>query len=311
MKNNNMRGFLVSFAVCGMLILLVAVVASCGDSGAPADVTADSLSDGFVDVTGGDAGDTAGADAVDQDVTAVLDSEMKKIRTGILFMMGCSKADESVCELDEFPYHPVTLPEYYMDKTEVTNRMYKACVDAQACETPMSDPESGCNWDPVAGADKPVVCVVWLQAKAFCEWAGRRLPTEAEWEKAARGTNERRYPWGVIEATCVHAVMDGNGGDGCGTGGALPVCSRPEGNSPFSLCDMAGNVWEWTADFYSPDYYANSPADDPQGPGTGTARVMRGGSFADGHEYLRTSDRASLDPGFFYNNVGFRCAKSM
>jgi formylglycine-generating enzyme required for sulfatase activity len=313
MKNKNMRGLPVSLVACGMLILLGAGVASCGDSNAPADVPADSLVDAFVDVSGGDAGDTAGADAVDLDVTGLLDSAMVLVPVKSIFKMGCCPEFDGVCEQyeDEKPYHPVTLPEYYMDKTEVTHRMYKVCVDAGGCTAPVCEGDPEWLWNPVLDANKPVVCVVWQQAKTFCEWAGRRLPTEAEWEKAARGTSERRYPWGNKEATCVEAVMFGNGDDGCGTGGALPVCSRPAGKSPFSSCDMAGNVWEWTADWYGDTYYVNSPTDDPQGPDTGTKRVMRGGSFTDVPAELRTSNRASLEPDKSDVSIGFRCAKSM
>ena len=141
----------------------------------------------------------------------------------------------------------MTVKSFQLAKTEVTNKQYKACVEAGAC-TPPSSYEGG--------DDQPVVNVDWNQAKAFSEWVGGRLPSEAEWEYAARsGGKERKYPWGDEEPSCERAVMN-QGGNGCGRNATWPVCSKTAGNTSQGLCDMAGNVWEWTQDWYHDSSYA-------------------------------------------------------
>lgn len=218
------------------------------------------------------------------------------------FWMGCNEAMDDDCNSDEHPYHEVYLDGYYIDVTEVTQGAFKECVDAGVCDIP------GCYWNPAGTPDHPVVCIDWNDAKTYCEWAGKRLPTEAEWEKAARGNDGRKYPWGNEDATCEYAVMD----DGCGTGGTLPVCSKsPAGDSPYGLCDMAGNVWEWTADWYDSEYYDASPANNPTGPNSGFVRVLRGGGFFSYVYFLRVSLRYVYYPSFDYIfGLGFRCARS-
>jgi len=222
---------------------------------------------------------------------------------------------------DEIPYHEVTLSGYYMDATEVTQAAYQACVDAGQCGHHMDDGTcyywngsttiAGALPSAYRGDDKPIVCVDFNDATAYCAWAGKRLPTEAEWEKAARGIDGRQYPWGSDEATCDYATMSGADGFGCGTGATMDACGRsPAGDSPYGLCDMSGNVWEWASDWYDDGYYEISPASDPQGPSSGTYRCNRGGAFNSGSFYLRASYRSDDLPSEFNHALGFRCAKS-
>jgi len=242
------------------------------------------------------------------------------------FWMGCNTAVDNECESDgrEAPYHKVTLDAYLIDQYAVTNEEYQACVDAMVCTAKHYDDGTcyiydGTTWvygvvpAQFRGATNPVVCVTWDEAKTYCEWAGKRLPTEAEWEKAARGTEGWKYPWGNLPfPTCEYAVMnDPNaGGLGCGTNGTLPVGSRPKGISPYGVYGMIGNVWEWVNDWYASDYYASSPTNNPTGPETGACHVMRGGAWDSRPDTLRASSRLVGHPGTFHDSAyGFRCAK--
>ncbi|HOD09060.1 MAG TPA: SUMF1/EgtB/PvdO family nonheme iron enzyme, partial [Myxococcota bacterium] len=231
--------------------------------------------------------------------------EMKLVASGS-FWMGCNSAVDTQCENDEKPYHKVTLSAYYMDMTEVTQSEYKKCIDAGECDTPP------CDWDPSEMPNRPVVCVNWSQAGEYCAWAGKRLPTEAEWEKAARGTDGRKYPWGNEDATCEYAVMYDGTDYSCGTNSTWDVCSKsPAGDSPYGLCDMSGNVWEWVSDWYDFRYYTNSPASNPTGPVSGSYRIFRGGCFDYSAGNLRASYRyAHYNPSAAIALVGFRCARS-
>ncbi len=202
------------------------------------------------------------------------------------FIMG---SDEG--ESNEQPVHTVYLDAFYIDKTEVTNAQYRKCVEAGACDAP-----SGTI------SYHPVVYVSWNDADAYCEWAGKRLPIEAEWEKACRGMDGRTYPWGE-GIDCDHAQY----GE-CG-GGTVPVESKSKGVSPYGALDMAGNVWEWVADWYDSGYYSQSPGSNPSGPDSGEYRVHRGGSWGDNRESARCAYRAGLDPGLRGDRLGFRCAR--
>jgi eukaryotic-like serine/threonine-protein kinase len=217
------------------------------------------------------------------------------------FTMGSSEGDS-----DEAPVHKVTLDAYYIDKYEVTNAQYQQCVQAGACDQSYCADDSTYN-----GAQQPVVGVTWYDANDYCQWAGARLPTEAEWEKAARGMGGWTYPWGNETATCDYAVMDDGSGNGCGRGNAAwDVGSKPAGASPYGALDMAGNVWEWVADWYDSNYYDSSPRENPTGPSDGSYRVLRGGSWLSSDYYVRAANRSNAYPVNRGSYVGFRCARS-
>jgi iron(II)-dependent oxidoreductase len=213
---------------------------------------------------------------------------------------------------DERPVHSVTVPTFEMSKTAVTVGQYKACVDAGTCTAPNTG--TYCNWDKPDRGSHPINCVDWDQAQAFASWAGARLPSEAEWEYAARsGGRDWKYPWGDVAATCERAVMDESGkGEGCGRGSTWPVCSKPKGNTTQGLCDMAGNVWEWVQDWYH-DSYDGAPTDGSawESP-TGSSRVNRGGSWRSYARGVRAAYRVSDDPRYRYDGrLGFRLARSV
>jgi formylglycine-generating enzyme required for sulfatase activity len=203
---------------------------------------------------------------------------------------------------DEKPVHTVNLDGFWIDQTEVTNAMYGKCVEAGACDPPEED----CSYshDRYFGdseyAEYPVIYVSWYDAEAYCEWAGRRLPTEAEWEKAARGTDD--------ETQLDDFVVKG-GPDCDGYLDNAPVGSFELGASPYGALDMVGNVWEWVADWYSENYYKQSPTNNPQGPEKTNKRSLRGGSWYLVERYFRTSLRNGNDPDNRFDNLGFRCAR--
>lgn len=228
------------------------------------------------------------------------------------FKMGCNPAVDPKCnDYADEQLHEVFIDEFQIDKLEVTFAQFEECVNAGICQPPASGGACNYGWEGINNF--PVNCVSWEQAKIYCEkFKKKRLPTEAEWEKAARGTDSRIFPWGNESPTCNYAVMDRTNAGflGCGTGNVHNVGSKPAGASPYGALDMAGNLWEWTADWYSPNYYPNSPTNNPKGPATGTLRAVRGGDFFSrtGQE-LRTSVRFQYEPSDYSIAVGFRCAK--
>lgn len=200
---------------------------------------------------------------------------------------------------DERPAHEVSLSDYCIDRVEVTAAAYTRCVTARACTRPASQ-------NPVD--DGPVTGIDWNQAEAYCRSVGGRLPTEAEWEFAARGTDGREYPWGAEAPSDCERADWSTGGASCRGVGPSPVGSFPRGASPFGALDMAGNVWEWTADWYARSYSAGS-ANDPTGPEQGSARVTRGGGWNnDQPDRLRATFREGQHPSFHDYDLGVRCA---
>ncbi len=225
------------------------------------------------------------------------------------FLMGGANSDPDAKAVEK-PQHTVYLDAYWIDQTEVTNAQYRQCVEAGACQR-----------DPVVGStgvasrtqldyylnedfdDYPVLVYYPDQAVDFCQWVEGRLPTEAEWEKAARGTDGQRFPWGDDDPTCQLANYYGCGKDTSAVG------SYPDGASPYGALDMAGNVWEWVADGFDPDYYATSPEQNPTGPEDAKYLVRRGGGFHSFGRDLRASRRASGSAHHFFDGqMGFRCA---
>ena len=212
------------------------------------------------------------------------------------FPMGSDEGDD-----DEQPVHRVLLDSFYIDTFEVTNGRFAKFVEAIQSEPPwgFADQET-----PVIHADHPVRWVNWLEAWGYCLWAGQRLPTEAEWEKAARGTDGRVYPWGNDPPTAAHAVF----GLTEGAETVSPIGNRDQGRSPYGVHDLAGNLYEWVTDWYDDGFYTTTPASNPRGPAAGTAKVQRGGSYTNTPYRLRAAFRTKGDPTEHDPHVGFRCA---
>ena len=215
------------------------------------------------------------------------------------FTMGSDKGDD-----DEQPIHKVFLDTFYIDKFEVTNARFAKFVEAIQSEPPwgFADKET-----PVVRPDQPVRWVNWMDAIGYCLWTGKRLPTEAEWEKAARGPDGRVYPWGNDPPTPAHAVF----GLKEGSDTVSAIGNRDKGKSPYGVHDLAGNLYEWTTDWYDEEFYSKNPAINPKGPSEGTAKVQRGGSYINGAYRLRSSFRTKGDPTEHDPNVGFRCAQDV
>ena len=237
------------------------------------------------------------------------------------FLMGSTDADRKA-EADEKPAHTVYLDAFWIDKTEVTNTQYVQFLNAlgeyrgtcgghDCVETTVEDKDShilhqeGRYVVESGFEDHPVIEMTWYGAQAYCEWAGVRLPTEAEWEKAARGVDGRLYPWGNDAPDCGRAQYAD-----C-SGMTVPVGSKPTGPSPYGVLDMAGNVWEWVSDWYDPAFYGSSPARNPQGPDSGERKVFRGGSWGYLPKFIRTTERARNRPSYAGFNIGFRCGASV
>lgn len=248
------------------------------------------------------------------------------------FLMGSTDSDTDA-QSSEKPQHRVTLNSYWIDQTDVTNAMFTRFVQATGYRTDAEkgtafatvyDPNSGnwmdsssANWKQpegpgtnIQGLDYPVVQVSYADAVTYCKWAGRRLPTEAQWEKAARGTDGRKYPWGnqPPDPTLLNFNRQ--------AGGMTQVGKYASGASPFGALDMAGNVFQWVADLFGPDYYSHSPPDNPLGPAIsvdpantrGPTGLLRGGSWYMSAAFARTASRVSNVRRRVSSETGFRCA---
>lgn len=208
--------------------------------------------------------------------------------------------------LDEKPVHEVFLDAFWIDQNEVTNGMYENCVDAGGCKAPVSA-ESHTHLNYFGNPEfnnYPVVYVDWDMANSYCEWVDRRLPTEAEWEKAARGEDERTYPWGNDQPN--NNLLNYNGA----VGDTTEVGEYPDGASPYGALDMAGNVWEWVADLYDSGYYYKTRSFNPPGPAIGEKHVLRGGSWHGTVDLIYSTLRRGYKPSHIDYYLGFRCAVS-
>ena len=223
------------------------------------------------------------------------------------FIMGAQEGDWAAGE-EEGPRHEVSLDAFWIDRTEVTNAMYTLCVDADVCPVPKQKKSStrALYYNDPMYANYPVINIPWSAADAYCRWAGRRLPTEAEWEKAARGKDGRIYPWGDSAPAPGQALLNFNGW----LGDTARVGNFPNGASVYGAWDMAGNVWEWVADWYSDSYYSVSQVLNPTGPEQGDFRALRGGSWNSSLDFVRTTARFRRLPDDIADTIGFRCAVS-
>ena len=214
----------------------------------------------------------------------------------------------------ERPEHVVTLDAYHIDRYEVSLQLYRKFLVAAKHDAPPT-------WDDEAAetvGDRPAVGMGWTDAAAYCAWAGKRLPTEAEWEKAARGTDGRRYPWGPMQpfvdiANYNRGVWVSEAVTLAGVAGGVEGMSvrhglKEGGRSPYGLHHMAGNAAEWVADWYDREYYSKSPEKNPTGPAKGEKKVIRGGAWSDLPVALRSSARVSAEPDYQDRTIGFRCA---
>jgi formylglycine-generating enzyme required for sulfatase activity len=266
----------------------------------------------------------------------VLSGEMVFVPAGD-FTMGSTTGYSN-----ELPVHTVYLDAFYIDKYEVTNAQFQSFIDAGGYTTQAYWSAAGwseCSWggwtEPLfwtagtyhsgtAWPDFPVVGVSWYEAEAYANFAGKRLPTEAEWEKAARGTDQRTYPWGdSIDGSRANFVQSGDPYESSGYttpvgffDGRLhpsPLFQTTNSPSPYGAYDMAGNAWEWVADWYQSDYYSVSPSSNPPGPSTGSSRVLRGGAWNGGSMSLaRSACRYRYNPPYARNSgIGFRCARTL
>lgn len=302
-----------------IIVSLVLVLSACDLPGAQAQPTAVALPTAVPteEVQSNDTG-PKGGNAGDEE-TASADGMAQVYVPGGKFQMGGVDGD---AQDDEKPAHFVTIGPFWLDKHEVTNAMYQLCVAAGVCNPPRAFKSESREsyYGNKDFADYPVVFVNWNDAKTYCEWAGRRLPTEAEWEYAARGSADfRRFPWGDQSPDNSLANYDFIVRD------TTRVGNYPKGASPFGALDMSGNVWEWVSDFYEPNYYSQAGEQNPTGPNSagpnGPRRVIRGGSWADNFKDLRVSNRGyALAPdltadsrseayaGEGNSHIGFRCA---
>ena len=280
-----------------------------------ADIGADSGSG--TDIATDTAADTVSTDA------AVAANQTVLVPEGS-FARGCNTYVDKDCAEHEKPFRILELSAFVVDRYEVTVQRWTACIAGGGCGPPtktFASHGAGFTYGHAGHEQHPVTGVTWQHATDFCKWAGGRLPTEAEWEKAARGSCKstgatacnsaaRLYPWGNMEATCQFAVL-ADGGDGCGKQETWPVGSKPQGETTYGAADMAGNAWEWVADWYSATHYTDATTTDPAGPKFGTERVIRGGSAFWSATYLRASHRAKESPSSAETDIGFRCVYAL
>jgi formylglycine-generating enzyme required for sulfatase activity len=223
--------------------------------------------------------------------------------------IGCNSKITDNCPGDTTPNYPTSLSSTAIDAVEVTVNAFAACVAAGKCTEPAGG-SAACTYGKSGKESHPINCVTWAQANAYCKWAyaDGRLPTEAEWERAARSIDGRKYPWGNDEPTCNHANFTSSSGP-CFLS-TKPVGSYPAGKSADGIQDLAGNVREWVNDWYAADYYKTAPKQDPQGPNSGTERVVRGGSYRSDAAALLGWARDHATPDTVSPTIGFRCARS-
>jgi len=240
----------------------------------------------------------------------IAESGMIKIESGC-FEMGCKQGD-ALCDSSEKPAHKVCISEFLIDRTEVTKKDYGTCVASGYCKT---GADYSCVKEDNDCPDKPVTGVTWHEASAFCKWKGKSLPTEAQWEFAARGIESRLYPWGNSEPSNEKVAIDN---DFAKEEKMMPVCASPAGNTSSGICDMAGNAFEWVSDWFSETWHAKQKdIKNPHGPCGGQAacadskhKVIKGGSAGSSLTLLRSSARYFASPSQRLPFIGFRCVKN-
>ena len=228
------------------------------------------------------------------------------------YMMGCDPEHNNGygCPSDELPQHMVSLSAFAIDVYEVTNAQYAECVAAGACAAPIATASQARvdYYQNPEYANFPMINVKWEQAQAYCTWAGKRLPTEAEWELAARGATPKAYAWGDDDPDCSQANIYHDLSMSACVGDTVAVGSYPAGASEFGVMDMTGNVWEWVADSYIEDFYSVSPTENPLAEEANQLRTVRGGGWASNWLAARVTSRA-YDLSFYSGlDLGFRCA---
>jgi eukaryotic-like serine/threonine-protein kinase len=323
---------LAASQAAGNPLPIITVNPSAAPSQQPADTTvpgtaavpssAGTATAGTATASTGSAVPAAGADQWTSPVDGML---LIRIPAGA-FKMGSNTSPWAF----EAPEHTVTLDEFWIDQIPVTNAMFQKFVEATGLVTQAESAgwgyvsqgkgeikTNGADWRHPTGPNSsldgkengPVVLVTWNEASQYCAWAGRRLPTEAEWEKAARGDDGRLYPWGN-EIDCSLANYSNVPDTSYCTGGVTAVNQYPRGASPYGVLDMAGNTWDWVSDWYQSDYYSVSPSTNPTGPASGERRVHRGGAWYNFAQQVQVTYRFSNPPDSAFGSVGFRCGYS-